>query len=196
MRDVAREAELLGSRKRFHQLPARKVRAADVADLAGAHHAIQRGERFLHRRQRVEAVQLVEIDVIRAEPPQARIHGARQVVPRRAEVVRPGTARKAALGRNQQFVAPALDRLSEDLLRQAARIDVGRIEHGQSRFEADVHQAGGLGDVAAAPGLEEFIAAAEGAGAQRECRNFQAGSAELSVFHAVFFQVDGRMFMR
>ena len=74
------------------------------------------------------------------------------------------------LGGDEHLVAAALDRLAEDLLGQAGGIDVGRVEHGDAGFEADVDQPRGLGHVGRAPGLEEFAAAAEGAGAEAQAR--------------------------
>src|SRR5204862_6768302 len=65
--DVARQSVFLRAGERLHQMPAGKVRATDVADLAGAHAIVERAQRFLDGRERVEAVQLVEIDVVGAE---------------------------------------------------------------------------------------------------------------------------------
>src|SRR6476620_8190763 len=98
---------------------------------------------------------------------------------RRAEVVRAGTAAEAALGGDEYGIAPALDRLAKDLLRHTVRVAVGRVEPAAAGLEADVDHAPRLGDVRRAPRLEEFIAAAEGAGAERECRNHEARCAEL-----------------
>ena len=186
VRDVAREAVLLRDGQRLHQVPAGEVRAADVADLAGAHQIVERAERFLDRRQRVEAVQLVEVDVVGAEAAQARLDRAGQVVARGADVVRSRPAAEGALGRDEHLVAPALDRLAEDLLGQAVRVDVGRVEHRDAGLEADVDEPRRLGDVARAPGLEELVAAAEGAGAEAERGDLEARAAELSVFHPQF----------
>ncbi len=51
-------------------LPAGDVRAAHVADLALAHELGQRRQRLLDRRDPVGLVELVEVDVVGAEPPQ------------------------------------------------------------------------------------------------------------------------------
>ena len=49
------------------------LRQAEVADLAGLHEVGHRADRVLDRRARVDAVLVVEVDVIDAEPLQARV---------------------------------------------------------------------------------------------------------------------------
>ena len=53
-----------GDPEGLHDLPGGKIRAADVADFALTHEVGQRAERFFERRQRIEAVNLVEVDVV------------------------------------------------------------------------------------------------------------------------------------
>jgi hypothetical protein len=88
------------------------------------------------------------------------------------------------LRRDQRLVPPALERLSEDLLGDALRVHVGRVEHREPRVEADVDEPRGLGDVGGAEALEHLRGAAERARAEREQRDLQARPAELTVFHA------------
>src|SRR5690349_185060 len=96
----------------------------------------------------------------------------------------PGTAAEAAFLRDRHGLPAAFDRLAEDFLRESARVAVGGVEHVDAGFKADVDQSLGLGDVARPPGLEEFIAAAEGTGAEGERRNHEARCAELPVFQS------------
>ena len=74
----ALEPLLARDRQRLHQLPRGQVRAADVADLAGAHEIVERAQRVLDVRQRIEAMDLIEVDVVGAEPPQARFDRRRR----------------------------------------------------------------------------------------------------------------------
>src|SRR5687768_17031013 len=83
---VAHEAAPLGHADRLRELPAREVRAARVADLAGALKIVERLERLLHGRHAVPLVHLVEVDVIGPEAAQARLAGADQVVSREPRV--------------------------------------------------------------------------------------------------------------
>ena len=75
------------------------------------------------------------------------------------------------------------DGFAEDVFGEAVGVDVGGVEEVDAGFDADVDEAGGFCDVGGAPGFEEFVAAAEGAGAEAEDGDFEAGVAELSVFH-------------
>ena len=181
--DVAGQAVLLRDGQRLHQVPAREVRAADVADLAGPHQVVERAQHLLDRRHGVEAVELVEVDVVGAEPAQARLDRPDQVVARRADVVGAGAEAEGPLGGDDHLVAAALDRLAQDLLGHAVRVDVGRVEHGEPGLEADVDEPRGLGDVARAPGLEELVAAAECAGAEAQDGDLESRTAELPEFH-------------
>ena len=108
-------------------------------------------QRFLDRRQRIEAVQLIQVDVVGAQPTQTAFDRANEVVARRADVVRSRAGSEGALGRDEHPIAPALDRLAEDLFGQAGGVDVRRVEHRQARVEADVDQPGRVGDVASRP---------------------------------------------
>jgi hypothetical protein len=56
---------------RFHDLPGRQIRAPDVADPALADEVIERAKRLFDRRERIGRMELVEIDPVRLETPQA-----------------------------------------------------------------------------------------------------------------------------
>ena len=66
--DIPRQPVFLRYGQRFHQVPAGEVRAADVADLAGPDQVVKRAKRLLDRRRPVEGVELVEVDVVGAQP--------------------------------------------------------------------------------------------------------------------------------
>ena len=61
-------------------MPAGEIGAADLTDFARAHEIVQRAQRLFHWRQRVEAMQLVEIDVVSAESPQAVLNRLGQML--------------------------------------------------------------------------------------------------------------------
>jgi len=63
----------VGQVERLAELPREHRRGAEVPGLAGLDHVVQRLERLLDRRGVVPAVDLVEVDVIGAQPPQARV---------------------------------------------------------------------------------------------------------------------------
>ena len=70
-RDEARPAVRVGDALRLRELPRVHAARADVARLAGAHDVVQRLHRLLDRRPVVPAVDLVEVDVVEAEPARA-----------------------------------------------------------------------------------------------------------------------------
>lgn len=94
------------------------------ANLARANEPVERADDFLDRRPRVESVELEQVDVVRAEAAETTLDGAEQIVPRRADVVRPAAAAEGGLGGDEQLVATALDRLAEDFFRGAFGVDV------------------------------------------------------------------------
>ncbi len=68
--DIARVAVPVGGGEGLHQLPAREVGDAGVADLPRPYELVERGEHLLDRGGGVEGVQLEEVDVVGAEAPQ------------------------------------------------------------------------------------------------------------------------------
>ncbi len=69
---------------------------------------------------------------------------------------------------NQHLTAFTLDRLAENFFGHAIGIDIGGVKEVYAGFEADIHQARGLRNVAAAPRFKKFGAAAKRAGAETE----------------------------
>ena len=65
-----RHAEHLAPAERARQLVGEEVRDAGVADLAGMDQVVEGEERLIDRGVRVPGVELVQVDVIGAEPAQ------------------------------------------------------------------------------------------------------------------------------
>ena len=72
-RDESRPAVQVGQVQRLAELPRVHRRGPDVAGLALLHHVVKRFQRLFDRRVVVPAMDLVEVDVIRAEPAQAGV---------------------------------------------------------------------------------------------------------------------------
>ena len=98
MRHVARQPVTLRGGQRLHQVPAREVGAADIADLAGADQVVKRAQRFLDRSHGVEAVKLEQVDVVGAEALQRPLAGVDEMVSRGADVVDAVPGAKRRLG--------------------------------------------------------------------------------------------------
>src|SRR5215207_3763962 len=94
---------------------------------------------------------------------------------------------------DEQMVAPALDRLAEDFLRQAGRIAVGGVEHVAAGLEREVDELRRFLDVGCAPLPQEVTAAAEGGRAEDERRELQARAAKRAIFHFVRSPRIGRL---
>ena len=120
--DVAGQAVLLRDRQRLHQVPAGEVRAADVADLAGAHQVVERAQRpprpASWRRSRAAGRgRCSRCRAARRLASTARIRWYRE----EPTSLGPWPARKVPLVEMMHLVAPALDRLAQDLLGHARR---------------------------------------------------------------------------
>ncbi len=167
---VALRAEAIGDRERLHEVPAREVRAADVADLPLTDERVERLDRLLDRGLPVPLVHLVEVDVVDPEAPQAVVAGAHEVLTRETRVVRSVPDREARLRRDEQSIAPPLDRCPDDLLGDAARVDVGGVDDVDTGVQAAIDEKPRAAPVGGSD-LLEVSAATEGHRAQGERRD-------------------------
>ena len=76
-----------------------------------------------------------------------------------------------------------LDGLAEDLFALAVGVAVGGVEEVAAGFHADVDELARFVRLRIPPRGEEFVRGAEGAGAEAELGDFEAGAAESAVFH-------------
>ena len=113
---------------------------AEVADLAGRDQLGHRADGLLDRDGLVDAVLVVEVDVVDAEPLQRGVAGG-------ADVLRPavdadpgavGAALVAELGGQLDLVAAAGDRLADQLLVGERAVHVGGVEEGDAEVERAV----------------------------------------------------------
>src|ERR1700761_1791814 len=65
--DVACPAIPLRNGQRLHQMPPGEVGAGDITLLAVAHQGVKRVERLLNRSAGVEAVQVIDVDIVRSQ---------------------------------------------------------------------------------------------------------------------------------
>lgn len=94
------------------------------------------------------------------------------MIARRSRVVGGFAGSEGGFGGDENLVAPAFDGHAENFLGQAIGVHVGRVEHGEAAFEADIDHAGGFSDISGAKAAEDFVAATESAGAEGEKGNF------------------------
>ncbi len=175
-------AAAVGHRERLHQLPAGVVRRRQVAHLPRRDQRVERGQGLLEPGLPVPLVHVVDVDVVGAEPAQAGLAAGDDVLPGQARVVRPVAHRHPHLGRQQQRVPAPVDHLPGDLLREPARVDVGRVDQVHPGVQAHVNVTAGRHHVGRAHRAEP-AAPAERHRAKRQRRYAQPAAAQLSVLH-------------
>ena len=130
---------------------------------------IERFESLLNRRQPVESVHVVDVDVIRVQTSQAGFACANDVVARRAHVVGTVPEPKGCLRRDQQIVALPCDGVAKNLFRKTIGVDIGGIKQIDSCLQADADHPLGFLYLRLTPCAKELVAASERGGAETEC---------------------------
>ncbi len=103
-RDEPRPPIALGDAQRAHQLPGVPGAGADVAHFPLSNELLERAERLLDRHGVVEAMDLIEVDGLDAEPPQAALARLHDVLARQALPVRRVAHRPEHLRRDDDLV--------------------------------------------------------------------------------------------
>src|ERR1051326_3750496 len=158
-------------------------RGAEVERLAAAHHLVERGDRLVHRRVRIEAVHLIKIEVIDAESVQRRLKRMADVLAREAAFVGIVADRQRDLARYHDAVArhaKTLERTAEDLLARAERIEIRGVEEIDAAIERALDQRH---RVFFLEHPRPPLLRSERETAERDARNLDAGRAEIDVVH-------------
>ena len=147
-----------GKRGRFLHVVGVEIADAIVEDFSGL---LERGERFERLRQRLAAapVQQIDVEAVGLEPLEAALAGRDGAAPR--GVVRIDLADQA------YFVAPARDRLGDDLLGAAFAVHLGGVDQRDAEIEPELQR----GDL----GVERAALLAHAPGALAEHRHRAAG---------------------
>ncbi len=107
---------------------------------------------------------MIDVDVVRFEPLQATFNLSGQVLPRRANVVRPLPELKSRLCGNQYALSrQVLDRLAKNLLRTPLRVYVRGVKEINARIHADIDETRRFRDIGIPPCLKKLVSTAEGA---------------------------------
>ena len=102
-----------------------------MAHVALPHELVERAHGLLDRRGRIEAVDLVEVDVVELQPLQAGLDPVHDVAARGAARVRARAGLVEDLGRDDHVLARHLEilqRLAGDLLRHAPGVHIGGVD--------------------------------------------------------------------
>jgi hypothetical protein len=140
---------------------------ADVQDLALVEQIDQRGDGVLDGGVRVDPVLVVEVDPVGAQARQGALDGGADVGRAAVDVAgsATGVGHEAELGGDDDLVAPALDRLPDDLLAVERAVDLCGVDVGDAEVECAVDGADGFGVVEGAAG---GVGAGHGHGAQAD----------------------------
>ena len=133
--------------ERFHDVPGRVVRTAQVAHLAVLHQLIERAHGLIGRGLAVPAVGLVEVDVVRTQPPETPLDRLDDVVSGQAAIVGPVADHGAALARDEQPVAAPGDDLTHGFLGPPETVHVRGIDEVDSGIERHVQHSSGFRDL-------------------------------------------------
>ncbi len=162
------------------------------ASFAGGDERVECAQRFFDRRDRIVAVNLVEVDVVGLEAAQAGVDRIHDVAARGADIVAPWPDARIHFGRDHHVFTGdlyILERLAEGLLAFALRIDIGGVEEVDAGIERIPDQVVGTGLVDGADRSKAAFTTVERHGSQAKRRDEQAGVAERFVLHAGAFAV-------
>ena len=123
--------------------------------LPSLHQLGERADGVLDRRVRVDAVLVVQVDVVGAEPPQRALDRGADVGRAAVEAPRAaaGVGDEAELGRQHDLVAAALHGPADELLVGVGAVDLGGVDEGDAEVERPVDGADRLGVVGAGAGV-------------------------------------------
>ncbi len=173
----------IGDGQHLGELPRIHGGGPYIKSLAGADDIIERLQRFLHRRMVIKAVDLIEIDVIGPEAAQAIVDGVADMLAGKTTLVGIVAHRVVDFGGNDHLVPGRpefLQRPPENGLTLAYGIHVGCIEKVNSRFQSPLDEGTAFGLI------EDPFPPFGGAvshGAETDAGDFEAGLAEVDVFH-------------
>ena len=139
LRAEALAASALGCPLRLDDLRRGDRRGAEGADLARVDEVGERAERLVDVGARIEAVDLVEVDPVGAQPAQRALDRLGDPAPRRAAAVGVFAHGQADFRGEHDVVAPpAGERLADDLLRLARGVEVGGVDEVDAGVERAV----------------------------------------------------------
>ena len=157
--------------------PGAIVGEAEIANLALSHEVAERAQGFGERRLMILAVEVVDVDVVGAEPAQAVVDGLHHALARQPVVMGCVAGGCAHLGRQHPALALGRDGLAGDLLRAPLGIAIGGVD------EVDAAIAGGGDNPFRARPIGR---AAEHHRAETEWRDLDPARPELAVLHGYF----------
>ena len=171
----AGHVQRLGHVHHLGDAPAAEVGHAPGADLAGAQQRVHGAQRLFQVHAVVIAVQVVDVEVVGAQAPQAVLAGALDPAPRVVRLVGLGAHAVAQFAGQHPVAARAvLEQLTQQAFTATHRVDIGRIDEVHAVFAGVGQDIARLGQV----GL-----VGKHHGAQAQGRDFQRALAQRTVLH-------------
>jgi hypothetical protein len=137
------DAEIVAEAAYLSHAPGPMVRDAEIPDLALAYEICHRVYRLRQRCPMILLVEIVDVDPLRAEAPQARLRGLHDAPARETALVGTLSGRVGDLRGEHPMGAMRADRTSGDLFGPAFVVDVGRVDEVHTRFVRLRHDACG-----------------------------------------------------
>jgi hypothetical protein len=173
-RHRAVDAEPVADVADFGDAPGAVVRDAEIAYFSCAHQVAHRAHGLLQRRRMVFLVEVIDVDVVGAEPLQAFVGGLQHPAPRQPAAIGIVAHGVGELGREHPVRPVVGDRAADHLFRIAVVVGirgVDEIDAGLACLRDNARRRG-------------FIRrTAEHHGAEADRRNPQAATAELAIVH-------------
>ena len=169
-------AATVGDPLRLDDRGSRERGAPQVADLALVHEVRQRAQRVVDVGPRVGTVDLVQVDVVRVEAPEALLALADDPPAGVAAHVRVGAHVAVHLRREHDVVAPSLKCLGDDRFGLPGRVHVGGVDEVDAGIERRVDHVDRLVVVGIAPRAEHHRP-------ETEWAHRHAGTPERTLFH-------------
>src|SRR5208337_617966 len=155
-----------------------------MADLALLDEFRHGANRFLNRRIRIDAVLVVEVNVLDAQPLQTSIAGLLDVVGLAADTADTGVRGIAVYPEfcgQHDLAALALDRASDEFFVLVRPVDIGGVQKSDAEFERTVNGCDRFSVVASGVKLRHAHAA------EAEGRNFETGTSKIAGLHRCSF---------
>ncbi len=166
------------------ELPGVHAARPDVASLAGLDDVVERLHRLGDRRQRIPAMDLVEVDVLVPQPLERGVDRGHDVLAREAASVLPGHSPPVHL-RGEHVLLARAEELSQqaagDHLALAAVVDVGGVEEDDPALNRTAHDR--LGSLLF-EGPFAALVCAVAHHSEADARDPKAGCSEVDVVHS------------
>src|SRR5450759_2738405 len=168
----------------FAEFPGEHRGGSDISGLSRFHNVIQRLQRFLDRHRMVPAVDLVEVDVVRAEPGEAGVDLGEDRLARKPAPVRARAHGTMNLRGEDDFVTvrEILQSTADDLFTGAIRVDVRGVEEVDACFDRLLDEGSAL-VLRQTPRVVAAVRVSEGHTTKGNRGDIEAGVAEFHIFH-------------